>query len=215
MLSISKGTLAQLPAATYGGRCHIIDTHAAARDAALFLLKCPTIGFDTETRPSFQRGRTHKVALLQFATHEECFLFRVNKTGIGKELKQLIETPDIIKIGLSTSDDFNALRRLVPDINPDGFLDLQKWVKNFQILDNSLSRIHGIIFGERISKAQRLTNWEADVLSAQQQQYAALDAWACLKIYDYLKAGLFNPELSPYIIEPIETISATNNETNS
>lgn len=210
MLSISKDTLAQLPPALYGGKCHIVDTHSRSREAANFLLKCRTIGFDTETRPSFQKGRTHKVALLQFATDDECFLFRVNKTGIGKELRKLIESTDILKIGLSTSDDFHALQRLQPDIRPDGFLDLQQWVKNYEILDNSLSRIHAIIFGEKISKSQRLTNWEAETLSDLQQQYAALDAWACLKIYRHLESGLFDPGASPYTIEENPTTDNKN-----
>lgn len=201
MLSISKETLALLPAVEYDGTCHIIDTASSARDAANYLMKQRLIGFDTETKPSFQKGRTHKVALLQLATHDECFLFRLNKIGITESLKKLLETPNVMKIGLSTKDDFHALRRLDPTIMPDGFLELQNWVKDYEILDNSLSRIHAIIFDRRISKSQRLTNWEADELTEPQQKYAALDAWACLEIYEYLLSGKFDPRISKYKIK--------------
>ena len=47
--------------------------------------------------------------------------------------------------------------------------------------------IYAILFKEKISKSQRLSNWEADVLSDGQKQYAATDAWACLNIYNLLQ----------------------------
>ncbi len=65
----------------------------------------------------------------------------------------------------------------------------------------SLQKIYAIVFGEKISKAQRLTNWEAETLTPAQQAYAAIDAWACLKLYRYLRSGQFNPDASPYIVE--------------
>lgn len=204
MLSISKDTLAELPAVNYEGRCILLETPSAFRDAAKYLSKMERVGFDTETKPSFQKGRVHKVSLLQLATNEECFLFRLNKAGITKHLQNLLENPDIQKIGLSTKDDFQALRRLNPELQPQNFLELQSWVKDFQILDNSLSRIYAIIFGQRISKSQRLTNWEADELTVFQQNYAAIDAWACLRIYEHLKAGGFIPSESPYQVQPEE-----------
>lgn len=198
-----------MPAVTYEGTCRLIESAASARDAARYLMKQHELGFDTETKPSFKKGQRHKVALLQLATDEECFLFRLNKTGITAPIKKLLESENVAKIGLSTNDDFNALRRLDPSLDPKGFLELQSWVKDFDIADNSLSRIFGIIFGQRISKAQRLTNWEADELTVPQQHYASIDAWACLTIHRHLGAGLFKPELSPYKI--IEDSNQTTN----
>ena len=113
------------------------------------------------------------------------------------QLKDSLENPDIIKIGLSVHDDFNVLRRS-GDIDPKGFIDLQEYVKKFDITDISLQKIYGIVFGERISKTQRLTNWEADVLTPAQQSYAALDAWACLKLYLHLRDGRFDGLASPF-----------------
>ena len=134
---------------------------------------------------------------MQISTLDRCFLFRLNKIGISDELKAFLENPGITKIGLSIHDDFNALHRS-SEVACKGFIDLQQYVKPFGITDISLQKIYAIIFGERISKSQRLTNWEADTLTPGQQSYAALDAWACLKIYEHLRDGGFHPAESPY-----------------
>ena len=62
----------------------------------------------------------------------------------------------------------------------------------------SLQKIYAIIFGKRISKNQRLTNWEAEELTTAQQIYASIDAWSCLKIYNHLEADGFDPTKSKY-----------------
>lgn len=207
-ISIPKDCLADLPVTTYSGEIILVDNAATAHQALRALAKECAVGFDTETRPSFRKGCVHKAALMQISTSERCFLFRLNKIGICAELKAFLENPDILKIGLSVHDDFNVLRRS-EDINPQGFVELQSLVKEYEISDISLQKIYAIIFGQRISKSQRLTNWEADTLSRAQQAYAALDAWACLKIYDYLQQGSFNPHASPYrrLIVPMEVKS--------
>lgn len=203
-LSIDKETVASMPVVEYPGGIKaitVVDTAAKAKMALRALNKCTHIGFDTETRPTFQRGgKQHKVALLQLSTGDHCFLFRLNRDGIFDMVKPLLENPDIIKIGLSVHDDFNSLRRR-GDINPAGFLDLQDYARTFHIADLSLMKVYAIIFGERISKSQRLTNWEAETLTEQQQIYAAIDAWACLKLYRYMRGGYFRPDDSPYVVE--------------
>lgn len=200
-ISIPKEILSSLPVAVYPGGIEavtIIDTTAKARIALRALNKCDYIGFDTETRPTFQRGQMNKVALLQLSTGEHCYLFRLNKPGIFEMVRPLLENPDIIKVGLSVHDDYNALRRR-GEIDPAGFLDLQDYCRTFHIADISLQKIFAIVFGERISKSQRLTNWEAEHLNDAQQIYAAIDAWACLKLYRFIRSGLFDPMNSPYL----------------
>lgn len=199
-----------MPAAIFTGEIITIETAADARSAIRFLSQQPIVGFDTETRPSFRKGKTHSVALIQLSTDETCFLFRINKTGFLTPLRELLEMKSVKKIGLSTKDDFHGLLKL-GEFKPDGFVELQNYVHHFGIIDASLQRIYAIIFGERIAKGQRLTNWEAAELTAAQQHYAALDAYACLRIYRYLSEGGFHPEQSPYIVEP-GSESATDTE---
>lgn len=186
-----------MPTMCYPGAITVVDSAAVAHQAIRVLSKERAVGFDTETRPSFKKGRVHNAALMQISTDERCFLFRLNKIGICAELKSFLENPDILKIGLSVHDDFNVLRRTTP-LEPQGFVDLQHLVRKYDITDISLQKIYAIVFGERISKSQRLTNWEADTLTVPQQAYAALDAWACLRLYKYFENGSFDPLASPY-----------------
>ena len=201
-IAIQKDVLHTLPPLEYQGGISVVDTVEQARVALRELRRHRLIGFDTETRPSFRKGHTHKVALMQLATDDFCFLFRLNKLGVFDALKDFLEDGAITKVGLSVHDDFNVLRRSCPDLDPKGFIELQSYVKGFGITDISLQKIYAIVFGQYISKNQRLTNWEAAELTSHQQCYAATDAWACLKIYRHLQAGKFDPEQSPYRVVP-------------
>ncbi len=198
IISIDKESLSAMPTLTYEGEIRLLDTPADARIALRELSKFSIVGFDTETRPAFRKGCMHKVALLQISTGTHCYLFRLNKIGVSEELKAFLENRDILKVGLSVHDDFNALRRSCEGIEPQGFIDIQDMVKSYGFSDISLQKIYAILFGERISKGQRLTNWEAAELSPAQQAYASIDAQACLKIYNYLNSGDFDPKTSPY-----------------
>ena len=141
------------------------------------------VGVDTETRPSFTKGRVNKVALLQISTEDTCFLFRLNSIGIPDFVEDFLQN-DVLKIGLSLRDDFNMLRkRNHKDPREGNWIELQDYVSRFGIQEKSLQKIYAILFGKKISKSQRLSNWEADVLTEGQQLYAATDAWASLKIY--------------------------------
>ena len=198
-VSITKQQLSELPSVVFNGRINVVERLDQALEALEFLSMQETVGFDTETRPSFRKGQTNKVALMQISTAERCFLFRINKLGFIEPLKQFLENPNVTKIGLSLKDDFLVLRKLT-EFQPAGFIDLQQLVKDYEITDCSLQKIYGIIFGERISKSQRLSNWEAPALTPAQQSYAAIDAWACLQIYRNLNAKQFNPVTSPYLV---------------
>lgn len=202
IVSISKSELAQLPAATYHGRIHVIDKSEDIESAAKALREADIIGFDTETRPSFKKGQSYQVALMQLSTPTDCYLIRMNLIGLPVEIKAILEDPDKLKIGVSLHDDFHNLHRIYT-LDPQGFIDLQPFVKDYLIADNSLSRIYAILFGRRISKNQRLTNWEAAKLTPSQQAYAAFDAMSCIDIYEYLTAGRFSPEKSKYYQEVI------------
>ncbi len=201
ILTITKAQLAALPAAVFQGEIRLVDKEEELDAAIDDLRKSDIIGFDTETRPSFRKGHLHTVSLLQLSTRNTCYLFRLNKFGLTTPIIELLTDPDKLKVGLSIHDDFHSLSKLA-EFEPGGFVDLQQYVKEFRIADNSLSRIYGIIFGERISKGQRLTNWEAETLTPAQQGYAALDAVACVRIYDYLSSGKFDPSTSPYLTIP-------------
>lgn len=198
IVSIEKEAVNELPLVEYDGNIYVIDALSQVNAAIAHLRKFQLIGFDTETRPSFRRGENHKLALIQLATPTESFLFRISKLkGIPLKLKELLEDELCQKVGLSTHDDIHQMRRICK-MNPSGFIEIQDIVKQFGIADLSLQKVYAILFGKKISKGQRLTNWEADSLTPQQLRYAAIDAWACIDIYNRLMSGDFIPEQSPY-----------------
>ena len=175
-----------MPKVLFPGRIFVVYTESDAEKAVAYLKDQRIVGVDTETRPSFKRGTTHKVAVLQISTQDSCFLFRLIRIGMPDSLQEFLMS-DTLKIGLSLKDDFNSLRKR-QDMHPDrgNWIELQEYVGKFGIEDRSLQKIYANLFGEKISKNQRLSNWEADVLSEGQKLYAATDAWACVEIYNCL-----------------------------
>ncbi|MBN2772836.1 MAG: 3'-5' exonuclease domain-containing protein 2 [Prolixibacteraceae bacterium] len=183
--SISKEELGELPLKQFEGDIFLIDEISQVNQAVDFLSKQEIVGFDTETRPSFKKGKVNKVALLQLSTDSHAFLFRVNKIGLPEPLKKLLQSDKIIKPGIAIRDDIKVLQEL-NGFKPGGFIELQDEVKDFGIQNFSLKKLAGIILGIRISKAQQLSNWEAATLTPPQMVYAATDAWVSLKIYKNL-----------------------------
>ena len=184
--TINKAEIATLPIVQFPGRIFLIYTEADARKAVDYLNRHEIVGVDTETRPCFKKGQVHKVALLQISTEDTCFLFRLNKIGMPSFLQDFL-TNDILKIGLSLRDDFKMLRKRKDMQTEEGnWIELQDYVVRFGIEDRSLQKIYANLFGMKISKGQRLSNWEAETFTDAQMQYAAIDAWACVKIYNRL-----------------------------
>lgn len=184
---IDKKIVAELPKVSFPGRIFVIYTEAEARKAIDYLNTHVLVGVDTETRPSFRKGAVNKVALLQVSTYDTCFLFRLNHLGLPDFLEEFLQN-DVLKIGLSLKDDFAMLRRRnQKDLRMGNWVELQDYVASFGIEEKSLQKIYALLFQEKISKSQRLSNWEADTLTEAQQLYAATDAWACVRIYQYLE----------------------------
>ena len=182
-----KTQIGSLPRIVFPGRKIVIISESDARKAVDYLLQQDLLGFDTETRPVFTKGRTNKVALLQVSTHDTCFLFRLNRIGLCAPIIDLLESTKVKKIGLSWHDDLLQLHKR-GEFSPGGFIDLQDHMNELGIKDMSLAKLYANFFGYRISKREQLSNWEADVLSEKQQNYAATDAWACIMLYEeYLR----------------------------
>ncbi len=207
-----KSAITKLPVTAFEGKIETIVSESQARKAVKLLLKEPILGLDTETKPCFTKGHQNKVSLLQVCTHDICFLFRLNHLGMPPCILRLLTDKKVLKVGLSWKDDLLMLRRR-QDFKPGEFLDLQDFVSKFGIEDMSLQKLYANVFGEKISKTQRMTNWDADVLTDSQKKYAATDAWACIMLYEELCR--MKKEGYHLVVLPEETIEKDNNgETN-
>lgn len=182
---INKELLQWMPIAAFEGEVIVVDHEEQIADAVAYLRKQRTIGVDTEARPSFQRGTHYPTALVQIATHERCYLFRLTHIGMPQALADIFADPKICKVGLAFKDDINGLRRR-RNFVPANCIDVQSLVAQYGILDLGLQKIFAICFGKKISKTQQLTNWENSHLTPEQARYASTDAWATLLIYEDL-----------------------------
>lgn len=206
-----KKAITDLPVVTFPGRVITIITPGEAEKAVDYLLQSDIMGVDTETKPAFHRGEQNKVALLQVSNRDTCFLFRLNIIGITPAIKRLLEDKTVKKIGLSWHDDIRGLEER-ESFNPGLFIDLQDIVGEIGIKDLSLQKIYANIFHAKISKRQRLTNWEATPLTDKQKQYAAIDAWSCIQIYDELNRLKETGEYNLIVVPEPENIQPTHKD---
>lgn len=183
---ISNEEVATLPAIEFRGEIRIVEHERDILTACKFLMQQSVIGFDTETRPSFRPGVTFRVSLLQLSASGVCFLFRLNKIPLDKAILKILESRDILKIGADVAGDLRSLRQ-IRHFRDGGFIDLQSIASEWGIEEKSLRKLSAIVLGQRVSKAQRLSNWEATTFTDKQKIYAATDAWVCTEIYNRLQ----------------------------
>ena len=207
--TITNEQTAELPSARFDGLIIVVEREDQIEDMCRDLSAQSIIGFDTETRPSFKAGVSNKVALLQLSTHERCYLIRLCRTKLHNAILKVLSNPNIIKIGADVAGDLRSLHAL-RHFHERGFIDLQHIASAWGIEEKSLRKMSAIVLGERVSKAQRLSNWEASTLTPQQQMYAATDAWVCISIYEHLLK--VKPLTEPKIEEVISEAGAVKRE---
>ena len=186
--NITVEELAEHELSWFKGEIVLVDNLETFYEVFPRLLVSDLLGFDTETRPTFKKGKKNEVSLIQLSTGDLACLFRINKMGIPDELADLLSDPFVIKAGVAVHDDIRFLKG-VRKFTPEGFIDLQNFVKDYGILSSGLKKLAAIVLGFRISKRQQVTDWEAEELTEAQQIYAATDAWVCHQIFKKLTNG--------------------------
>ncbi len=181
--TISKDELNRLPLIRFEGEVAIIDTVEGLEEILPEIRSNKVLGFDTETRPSFKKGCINNVALIQLSSETKSYLLRLNKIGFSQDIINILTDEAILKIGCSIKDDIFMLNKIA-SFKPSNFIDLQAIISNYNIDELSLKKITGIVLGKKLSKRQRLSNWESPELKPSQMSYAATDAWICLEIFN-------------------------------
>jgi ribonuclease D len=184
--TISKEEIKELEPGKFEGKVIVADTEKIAVKALGKLNGTAVLGFDTETKPTFKKGVTHQVALIQLASDDLAVLIRIQKTGIFPELKALLEDEKIAKVGIATKQDLKELKES-GDFEPKGFIDLNKEAPRYGYESVGVKNLSAMILGFRVSKRQQTSNWEAPQLTEAQIRYAATDAWVCREIYLRMK----------------------------
>lgn len=196
-LKITKEEVNGLELGAFEGEIILIDEVKDLQKMYDDLYSKKSIGFDTETRPAFRRGVSYDVALIQLATVDTAYLIRINKIGFPREVKRILENPDIVKIGAAVRDDLKGLKKLSATFKPSSFFDLNEELKKVGFLNVGVRNLSAMVLGIRISKSEQVSNWEADHLTEKQELYAATDAWACLAVFQkLLENGTLDPLFS-------------------
>lgn len=179
---ISNEEVQNLPRINFEGDIVVVDNYDNIQEIGEYLMTFDVLGFDTESRVSFKKGEPNSISLLQISAGNRAYLFRLNKINLTKHIIRVLESNKIKKIGVALKDDIKQLQ-IKGGFTPNGFVDLQKIVNSYGIGELSLKKICAIVLESSVSKAQRLSNWNAQKLTDAQIIYAATDAWVCEQIY--------------------------------
>ncbi len=185
--NIDNDEIVKLPRLSFEGDAFVISSEDELREKIKLFSTSSILGFDTESKPSFKKGRNNGIALVQLSDQKTALIIRVKEVGLPNELVAILENEKIVKVGAAIRDDLKGLKS-IRNFNPKGFVDLQQIAVNYNIEGQSVRKLAAIVLGVRVSKSQQLSNWEAESLSFAQIDYAATDAWVCREIYQKLNA---------------------------
>ncbi len=183
--NISKDEINRLDLVHYTGKIQLVEDEKHFESVFDQIHQHSFVGFDTETKPSFHKGEKNHVSLVQIAIPDHVYLLRIHKTGLKNELLSFLENDQILKVGVAIRNDAKELQQ-INHFRAGGFLELPDVTTKIGIEAKGLRSLAAIILKGRISKAAKITNWEAERLSDKQLTYAATDAWVCMQMYQRL-----------------------------
>ena len=186
MKYIAKEDIKNYPLLDFKGEIHLVDNKSAIQDCCSIIMKHKIIGFDTETKPSFQKGVSHNISLLQLSAGNSIFIFRINKIGFDQRIVSILSSQSILKVGIDIKNDLLGLKKL-KNFQEHNFLDLNTLATQKGYSSIGAVKLSIMLLGYRISKSQRLSDWAAEILTQSQLNYAAIDAWICPQILQSFK----------------------------
>ena len=179
---MSKDEINACPMERWIGPVSVVRTRDELAAAMRKLAGHTLLGFDTETRPAYNKGESYLPSLLQLASDDDVFIFQLKHLGLAKPLHEILADPAIIKAGVSLDYDIRELNKL-SRFKAAGFMDLGNLAKKAGIKNHGLRGLAAVFLGFRISKGAQTSNWARNVLTPQQIQYAATDAWVGRRLY--------------------------------
>jgi len=180
----SENTLPPYPGIALADIC-LVRTQDEAALAYTHLSGLNVIGFDTETKPVFQKGqRNDGPHLIQLASETKAFLFPVVQPMNIDVVKALLETPHILKVGYGLNDDVKQLKSKLGIVTVN-VLDLARAMRESKQRDMGAKAAVAKFFGMQLSKSKKTStsNWALNPLSEKQILYAANDAQVALLTY--------------------------------
>ena len=166
-------------------REHIVDCSTGA------------VGFDTEQRPQFvskkDGGTENETAVLQLGVETSCLVLHIyHMTEMPESLESILRDENILKIGSGIDKDASKLTR-ERGLVCKGLVDTQHMATSLGLQKIGLKALAEQFLGIKLDKGVALTNWENFPLHLRQIEYAALDAWVGLKVYQEMKSQKKSP----------------------
>ena len=162
------------------------------------------VGFDTESRPTFTKGRiSDGPHIVQFATLDKAFIFQLHRPECYPFLREILESKDIVKVGFGLNVDQGQMRRRLR-LHLRSILDLDIiFRKDGYCTTIGVRAAIGILLNQQFHKSRRVTisNWAMHDLSSTQLLYAANDAYSALRVLIALESQ------RPYNILPIADLT--------
>ena len=172
-------------------------SNAALADAAqAALMASDAVGFDTESKPTFNKGEVSTGPhLVQLATDHHAWLFPTSLAAGVTALKAVLESAQVRKIGFGLGNDHSALQARL-GITLTDVLDLGEILRgpgHRGTVGAKMAVAH--FFGQRLQKSKKIgtSNWATPHLSERQMLYAANDAHVALRIYREWKTSATAP----------------------
>lgn len=170
-------------------RVFVVSSARQAGIALDELMQAALVGFDTESKPTFQKGeKSEGPHVLQFATTEKAFIFQSHVEESHSAIFELLKSAKLTKIGFGLDGDLSQISNRF-GIRPSSIVDLDR---SFRTLGyrNSVGAKSAIamLFNRKMTKSKSITtsNWGARELNDRQLLYAANDAYAALQVYHAL-----------------------------
>ncbi len=179
---ITKAEINELPMIGWDGPVKVLEEETAMAEAVAELRAETHLGFDTETRPTFKKGQYYPPALIQLATADTVYLFRICKIKTLAPVLPILESETILKTGVAIKDDVKELQAMEA-FEPAGFVEVADLTSKLGYQNKGLRALAALLLHGRISKAAQVSNWARPVLDRKQVRYAATDAWISREIY--------------------------------
>lgn len=180
-IKITPEMINSLKPIEFTGNIVLVENEKSLKYAIERIKTTNRIGFDTESRPSFKKGESFPVSIVQLSLQDEAFIIKLKRLGLRSEIKEILSDASVEKIGVGVHDDIMRLRKR-GFFKPSGFIDLADMARKKGIIQSGAKSLTARYLGRKLLKNAQKTNWARDGLTERQLRYAATDAWICLQI---------------------------------
>ena len=168
------------------GQIQVVSTPDQASAALKDLACASTLGFDTESKPTFAKNEISTGPhIVQLSTIHKAWIFQLEDAACRHAVGVLLESPGIIKAGFGLGDD---RKRIVHKLGVDlqGVLDLNTVFRDKGYRkDMGVRGAVAVMFNKRFIKSKKAStsNWANAKLTEAQIIYAANDAYAAMRVF--------------------------------